>query len=93
MTLAIAPQYSVDPAKAPFEHRFDVDVLGIVHNGGFIYDDIAAGINPEARTIVVYDPISVDTEHVKLIRACGSIEEFVVPFSGHGPLSLLPPDS
>lgn len=36
MTLAISPQYSMDPAKAPFEHRFDVDVLGIFDAGGFI---------------------------------------------------------
>jgi tetratricopeptide (TPR) repeat protein len=55
----------------------------------FIFDDVAAGINPNARTIVVYDPRSLDVEHVKLIRACGPIEDLIVPFSGHRPLWVL----
>ncbi|OJU12465.1 MAG: hypothetical protein BGN86_12625 [Caulobacterales bacterium 68-7] len=75
--LAISPQASVDPSKAPFETRWpeakDID---------FIDDEI---VRSDARYVVVYDPRSpLDAAHARMICAVvGDRYKVVMPFAGH----------
>lgn len=76
--LALSPQYSIDPRKAPFETRWSQDALRL---------DWLAGLEPPlptvARAVVVYDPATIDRLHADLIAAEADITAIPVRYSGH----------
>ncbi len=94
--IAFAPQYSMDPEKAPFETRYVGDVDRIVANwrmrrpegtvnGAFIHDTVDAVRLPE-QTYVIYDPgLSADAAHVELISRRHKIFSVHVHRSNHWP--------
>lgn len=77
-TLALSPQYSIDPAKAPFEKRWPQDA----HRLTFL-PHLDGPIRSQARQIIVYDPMTNDRLHAALISADIAIDELRVPFAGH----------
>ncbi len=89
LSIAYSPQYSIDPAKAPYEIRYRADAKAIQAEHGFLHDDIGAGMNPAGRSLVLYDPHDLDIEHIRRLRACGPIEEVLVPFASHRPIVVL----
>lgn len=62
--LAISPQYSIDPRRAPFEIRWTADAQRIDFQPE-IEDRLACAIRP----LIVYDSAGDDQRHVALIAA------------------------
>lgn len=76
--IAIAPQYSIDPAVCPFEARWSEAKLI-----KFIYD-AGAKLEPVSDAIVFYDPYDVnDRKQIALIKADIAITEIQLPHAGH----------
>lgn len=77
--LAIAPQYSIDPAKVPFETRWKDEAHAI----RFIDDDMR--LRPGIEYFVAYDPHAAsDVRHVDLIAQAGAGPvRLTVPFGTH----------
>lgn len=82
--IAAAPQFSIDPAKAPFEHRWPHHASKL----SFEWDDMENGISASAIKYVIFDPLSIDRMHVKLLPPA-NIEPVALPFCGHAPLAYL----
>ncbi|MBE9606592.1 hypothetical protein IAI18_17140 [Acetobacteraceae bacterium H6797] len=82
--IAAAPQFSIDPAKAPFERRWRHRASKLTFN----WDDMKAGLAPKARKYIIYDPLSIDRKHVQRLRS-PRIIRVGLPFSGHAPLAYL----
>ncbi|WP_420138239.1 alpha/beta hydrolase [Sphingomonas sp.] len=78
--LALSPQYSVDPRKAPFETRWASDRRRI----RFI-DSLEGAIQPVPLMVVAYDPsLPEDREHVHcLAREISELQTLPLPFAGH----------
>lgn len=76
--LALAPQYSIDPRKVPFEKRW----LGYAERLRFDRDDMATALQSPARKYVLYDNQCDDRKHIALLK-CPSLQEFPVPFGSH----------
>lgn len=76
--LAISPQYSIDPAKAPFEKRWPADGRRIQWRA-----ELDGPITSAIRPVVVYDPASDDRLHRDLIVRDIDIDEIALPYSGH----------
>lgn len=85
LVIAIAPQYSIDPRKIPFDKAFDHVTQGLT----FVCDQIDKITKPAAKTYVIYDPKHSDRHHVDLIMKTIPVTPIHVPFGGHGPLFLL----
>lgn len=80
--VALAPQYSVDPAKAPFENRFAAYVSGTQ----FVFDYMDETISRSAEKFIVFDPrCEHDYQHFKLYAAYPQVYPVRVPFGGHYP--------
>lgn len=82
--LALSPQYSIDPARAPFETRWPQESQRI----GFL-PQLNGPIRSRARQIIAYDPRSQDRVHVGLIADDIAVEHLHTPFSGHPAGALL----
>ena len=82
--LALSPQYSVDPAKAPFEERWREDGRRIVWR-----PEIDGPIGSAVTPIVVFDTRSHDARHVEMIRNDIEIREIGVPNLGHPSTTVL----
>lgn len=78
IALALSPQYSIDPRRAPFEKRWLSDSRRIE-----FLREIDGPITSETRTIIAYDPRTDDRRHVELIKGDIDIEEIPAPFTGH----------
>lgn len=76
--LALAPQYSIDPAKVPWETRWLQDGARIRWR-----EALDGPIRCKAVPFLVYDPISDDLRHAERIAADIAIRRIPVPFSGH----------
>ncbi len=76
--LALSPQYSINPAKAPFETRWLQDAQRIVWR-----PEHEPALPQSARAVVAYDPTTIDRLHVELIAAETAIERIPVHYSGH----------
>ncbi len=87
LTIAFSPQYSHDSAKVPFESRWPQNRAEILGEGGFVFDDMKLG--QKSRTIVFFDPHSIDARHAALVRQNRRVESVIVPFSGHATLRVL----
>ena len=77
--LMLAPQFSVDPAKAPGETRWKAEAGRLT----FLHDDLTAQISRTARKILIYDPRTPDQAHADLFAAIPNTELFPTPAGGH----------
>lgn len=82
--LALSPQYSLDPACAPFEMRWGQDRRRLRFLPG-----IDGRIRCAARPVVAYDPYTVDRLHADRIAADVPVTRLRVPFGGHPVGTLL----
>lgn len=82
--LALSPQYSIDPAKAPFEMRWGPSSRTIR-----FADQLDGRVRSAIRPVIVYDPLNEDRLHVALYRAEIPITEVRVPHSGHPSTTFL----
>lgn len=89
VVISCSPQFSVDPAKVPFETRWLDDVPGILAGGGFVCDDMATSLSGTARIIVAYDSLDDDARHFGLLEKIRPIEGLCIPFSKHRALTVL----
>lgn len=78
VALAISPQFSIDPALAPFEPRWAGDSARI--DFGI---ERSAGRDFVAKAYVAYDPHDLDARHVELYRAHTEIIDIRLPNCGH----------
>jgi hypothetical protein len=75
-----SPQYSIDPARVPFEKRWRTYAAKLQ----FDHDDMAAGIDHDAEIQVVYDPFfEPDRQHVALIEKLRPVNHVPIRFAGH----------
>jgi tetratricopeptide (TPR) repeat protein len=82
--LAISPQYSIDPAKVPFEKRWLQDSQRIQW-----LPDIDGAMTVTAKPVVVFDPSGDDLLHVRLIEEAIAIERIALPSCGHPAATFL----
>lgn len=76
--LALSPQYSIDPAKVPFETRWLQDARRIVWR-----PEHEPALPFKARAVVVYDPMTIDRRHIDLISEEIAVQPIPVRYSGH----------
>jgi tetratricopeptide (TPR) repeat protein len=78
VALAISPQFSIDPAVAPFESRWVGDAgridFGIERSAGHTF---------VAKAYVAYDPHDLDARHVELYRPHTEIVDLRLLNCGH----------
>jgi hypothetical protein len=82
--LAIGPQFSIDPAKAPFETRWTREAQELTFE-----NDRIARIPPIRKGWVVYDPTTDDARHANLIRQYHDLTPIRLYFADHHPLAIL----
>lgn len=82
--LAISPQYSIDPRRAPFERRWLQDSQRIQW-----LPEIDGSLRCRAVPVIVYDPAGDDRKHVQRIAAEISISPVPLPYSGHPAATFL----
>ncbi len=82
--LALSPQYSIDPARAPFERRWGQDRRRLRFLPG-----IDGPIRSAVRPVVAYDPHGPDRPHADRIAADTPIIRLAIPHGGHPVGSLL----
>lgn len=82
--IAACPQFSIDPAKAPFERRW----LHHARKLDFVFDDMNQTMSRTAKKYVIYDPTIVDREHAALFDK-RNMEDVRLAFAGHAPLAYL----
>lgn len=79
--IASSPQYSIDPAKAPFEKRYLKEAVGLK----FETDDMESC--NRVGGIIIYDPFDkVDKFHIAKIRPLVDATIVKVPFAGYSSL-------
>jgi hypothetical protein len=77
--LALSPQFSLDPRRAPFETRWPADQRRIRFRG-----DSDQTVPAGPRMILAYDPtIAADRRHAELYAAAASVELLPLPRAGH----------
>ncbi|MGJ8624626.1 MAG: tetratricopeptide repeat protein [Yoonia sp.] len=76
--LALAPQFSIDPEKVPWERRW----LKAAARTTFIRDDMHENTRGWAKKFVVFDPYSDDGKHAKLFTN-HQVHKIRVPFGSH----------
>lgn len=83
-SVAVSPQFSVDPRKAAFETRWQSDVEGI----RFTHDDVNGSLHPGTRHLILFDPQSRDAHHARLIDGA-RVERLGLRHSGHFTLNTI----
>lgn len=76
--LALSPQYSIDPAKVPFERRWGQDQRRVRALPG-----LDGPVRCRIRPVVAYDPCGMDRPHADLIARDTPIQRLRLPFAGH----------
>ncbi len=76
--LALSPQYSIDPAKTPFERRWGQDRRRLRP-----LPALDGPIRSRIRPVVVYDPHGMDRPHADRIARDTPIQRLRLPFAGH----------
>lgn len=76
--LALSPQYSINPQKAPFETRWMQDARRIVW-----LPNQEPPLPKSARSVIVYDPTTIDQMHVDSIALETVLESIPLRYSGH----------
>lgn len=82
--VAVIPQFSIDQAKAPYEHRWREEASRLA----FAHDKISQ-IAPVTSGWMVFDPWCVDGLHVRDIQRTHRMSELAVPFGGHAQMLML----
>jgi SAM-dependent methyltransferase len=82
--IAIAPQFSPDPAKVPFDDRWPE-----LRQGYAFARDHVARIPRLTCGYIICDPFTEDGAHARLIAAHHDLVCVPVTFSGHGALGVL----
>lgn len=82
--LALSPQYSIDPEKAPFEVRWLQDSQRIRW-----LPEVDGALRTTAKPVIVFDPCGDDLLHVKLIEEAVAIERIMLPHCGHPSTTFL----
>lgn len=84
--ILIAPQFTIDDNKPPFEKRWSEERKNIT----FVRDDMGSDISAEARKWIVHDPFhGPDRRHASLYLAVPGATSVPIPFGGHSPADLL----
>ena len=82
--LALSPQYSLDPRKAPFKTRW-----GRHHRHRWLAE-LSGALPATTPAIIAYDPMAfADREHVERIAAEVPLEPLTLPHSGHSSVAFL----
>ena len=76
--LALSPQYSIDPAKTPFDDRWNQDSHRIKW-----LPEIDGPVVCQCRPVIVFDPKSRDGSHVLRLSKDIQITGIPLPYSGH----------
>ena len=79
LAILIAPQYSIDPDKPPYENRWVREASRI----DFKFDCLQNQISRKTQYYILYDPRSIDTKHTDLFLKTGYAVSVPVPFGGH----------
>ena len=82
--VAVIPQFSIDAAKAPYEHRWRGEAARL----RFGHDKIAT-IPPVTSGWAVFDPWCVDGQHMADIQRHHRLSELRIPFGGHAQMLML----
>ncbi|MGB0507137.1 MAG: hypothetical protein ACPGGK_13155 [Pikeienuella sp.] len=85
--IAIAPQFSIDRAIAPFETRWH-GVADHIGHGGTVHD-MHSMVSGTARKILIYDERSADGPQVALFRKDSTWRTLRLPFGGHEAAQML----
>lgn len=83
--IAVAPQYSIDRAQVPSEVRWKRAARKI----GPFRHRLEDHTNPDARTIVLFDPMSLDRNQVAKLPRDDGWEMVRLPFTSHQVLQSL----
>ncbi len=86
--IAVCPQFSIDPARAPYETRWPAEAASIVASGGFRHDRIDQ-VTPPAQGWMIYDPAGIDRLHAAAIRKWHSLKEIPVRLARHQEMRVL----
>jgi hypothetical protein len=86
--IAVCPQYSIDPSRAPWETRWRQEVAGIHASGGFRHDRIDK-VSPPVEGWLVYDPGSLDAQHAQAILNHHRLKIVPVRFGQHQEMRML----
>ena len=81
--IAASPQYSIDPAKVPYDRTWD----HIAKNVMFINDEIGGHIS--GQVFLIYDDKHVDGQHADRIAAEMPVQRIVTPHAGHPSVHFL----
>ncbi|WP_158747797.1 hypothetical protein [Acidisphaera sp. L21] len=83
--ILVAPQFSIDAAKVPFEKRWRAEANKLV----FSRDDMASQINKSTKKSILFDPVSIDRLHADLFAQFPNTELVSIPMGGHVPARVL----
>jgi len=83
--LSIAPQYSIDRAVVPWEKRWK---QAAKRTGPFIHR-LEDHVAPQARKVVLYDPLCEDRRQVAMFETDESWEIVAIPLASHQVLQRL----
>jgi len=94
-TLAISPQYSIDPAKAPWEWRWNQYKDALCRSGWL--EEVDGPIDSVIAPYVAFDPTDLDLQHVERVERDIRIRRLALRHVGHpvtgylGEIDLLRP--
>ncbi len=86
--ITVCPQYSIDPARAPYETRWPTEAARIAQDGGFRQDRIDQ-VRPPVTGWLIHDPASVDAEHAARIQRHHRLTNVPVRFAQHHEMRML----
>ncbi len=75
--IALSPQYSIDPARVPWEHRW----RRLAASLPMLWDDLP--VHAGAEVFLFYDPTSADRRHAQLMGREIKAHHVRLPHSGH----------
>ena len=81
--VAASPQYSIDPAKVPYDRTWD----WVAKDVEFINDEIS--LHTSGQVFLIYDDKHVDGRHADSIAAEMPVQRIVTPYSGHPAVHFL----
>lgn len=89
-SIAISPQFSINPKYVPFETRYTAAQNSI---RAYVFDKVAALKTSDVRSYVLFDPRNrLDNEHAQLINNVGG-NLVGLGYSSHPITSVLPTES
>ncbi len=86
--IAVCPQYSIDPARVPYETRWPAEAARIAATGGFRHDRVDQ-VTPPVSGWIIYDPAGTDRLHAAEIRRRHPLGEVPVRLARHQEMRVL----